>query len=844
MKKIILSTAVLALILGALVLVGTGRWSLASAQVNSSQTRPGPQDGDRELGRLISDLTDRTDSRSIKRTLPDGGVEVDMGMTFQNVMLARLGTDGEPVAACVSDLGEAENFLGRDLFTGAKIQSHYPDRTEVANEAARHGMSPAELIFYKNLIAEAAQRRALQPNSATITIVNGDGAGEGFNDPTAAAPEGGNDGTTRGQQRLNLFNFAASIWGAFLDTTVPIEVNSQFNSLSPCSPSGGVLGSAGATSRLRDFASAPVPGTWYSVALANKLAGTPLNLSNPEINAQFNSDVDNGCLGSGSRFYYGLNNSTPANRINLLVVLLHEMGHGLGFQSFVNGSTGEMPSGFPDAYLRFMFDTTTGKRWSEMTDLERRTSATNNNNVVFDGPNVRIASSFLTACDDASGRVQLYTPSTFQGGSSISHFNTACSPNLLMEPNINVGLPLTLDLTRHVMRDIGWYRDSNNDNVRDTITNVSPASGSVAIGSNVNITWTNTSGFDRNVTIELSTDGGTTFPTVIANDVANSGSRSWTVPNIPTSSARIRVREAGFIDPAGTSSANFTIGTSSTPTGAAMFDFDGDGKTDVSVYRPSNSVWYLQRSTAGFTAYQFGAAGDKMVPADFTGDGKTDVAMYRPSTGTWYILRSEDLTLTVAPFGISTDIPTPGDFDGDGKADMAVYRPDAQGTFYIQRSTLGFTAVQFGLAGDRPTTADFDGDGKADIAVYRPSTGVWYRFNSANGAFWAAQFGAAGDKIVPADYTGDGKTDLAVYRPSTGFWYILRSENDTAYGAPFGIATDIPAAGDYDGDGKADLAVYRPDAQGLFYILGTSAGFSVVPFGLAGDTPAPSAYVN
>ncbi|HMM80201.1 MAG TPA: cytochrome c peroxidase [Pyrinomonadaceae bacterium] len=277
---------------------------------------------------------------------------------------------------------------------------------------------------------------------------------------------------------------------------------------------------------------------------------------------------------------------------------------------------------------------------------------------------------------------------------------------------------------------------------------------------------------------------------------------------------------------------------------ATPFDFDGDGKTDVSVYRPSNNVWYLQRSTAGFTAYQFGAAGDKMVPADYTGDGKTDVAIYRPSNGTWYILRSEDLTLSVAPFGISTDIPTPGDFDGDGKADMAVYRADTQGTFYIQRSTQGFTAVQFGLAGDKPTTADYDGDGKADIAVYRPSTGVWYRFNSSTGAFWAAQFGAAGDKVVPADYTGDGKTDIAVYRPSTGFWYVLRSENETAYGAPFGISTDIPAAGDYDGDGKADLAVYRPDAQGLFYILGSSAGFSVVPFGLAGDVPAPSAYVN
>ncbi|MBX3280835.1 MAG: VCBS repeat-containing protein, partial [Acidobacteria bacterium] len=102
---------------------------------------------------------------------------------------------------------------------------------------------------------------------------------------------------------------------------------------------------------------------------------------------------------------------------------------------------------------------------------------------------------------------------------------------------------------------------------------------------------------------------------------------------------------------------------SATPN-ATMFDFDGDGKTDASVYRPSNNVWYLQRSTAGFTAYQFGAAGDKLVPADYTGDGKTDVAIYRPSTGTWFILRSEDLTLAVAPFGISTDIPSPGDFDG------------------------------------------------------------------------------------------------------------------------------------------------------------------------------------
>ncbi|MCC6452676.1 MAG: hypothetical protein IT171_07265, partial [Acidobacteria bacterium] len=89
MKKAILSAAALAILFAVLILVGTGRWSLSTAQTH--QDRAQPQNGDRELGRLIADLTDRTDARSIERTLPDGGVEVDMGKTFQNVMLGRLG---------------------------------------------------------------------------------------------------------------------------------------------------------------------------------------------------------------------------------------------------------------------------------------------------------------------------------------------------------------------------------------------------------------------------------------------------------------------------------------------------------------------------------------------------------------------------------------------------------------------------------------------------------------------------------------------------------------------------------------------------------------------------------
>ena len=279
------------------------------------------------------------------------------------------------------------------------------------------------------------------------------------------------------------------------------------------------------------------------------------------------------------------------------------------------------------------------------------------------------------------------------------------------------------------------------------------------------------------------------------------------------------------------------------PMVAAPFDYDGDRRTDPSVFRPSSGSWYLLGSTAGFSAYQFGAPGDLLTPADFTGDGKTDVAVFRPSAGTWFILRSEDSTFYGAGFGSAIDIPTPGDFDGDGRADLAVYRPGSQAYWYLLQSTAGFAVVPFGTMGDVPAAGDFDGDGKSDVSVYRPSLGQWFRFNSSNGSFYGVQFGTAGDMIVPGDYTGDGKTDSAIFRPSTSTWYILRSEEPTFYGAGFGTAGDTPAPGDYDGDGRYDLAIWRSGAQSIFYIQQSSAGFSAIPWGLAGDRPTPNAFV-
>lgn len=208
----------------------------------------------------------------------------------------------------------------------------------------------------------------------------------------------------------------------------------------------------------------------------------------------------------------------------------------------------------------------------------------------------------------------------------------------------------------------------------------------------------------------------------------------------------------------------------------ADFDFDADGESDVSLFRPSNTYWYIERSTNGFASAPWGLATDKIAPADYDGDDMTDIAVFR------------------------------------------------DGTFFLLRSTAGFTSVNLGAAGDIPVPGDFTGDDQAELAVFRPSNGTWYTYDLTNNQSGTLQFGQSGDKPFARNFDGDQRDDYALYRPSNGMWYLLQSTDGYSAAMQFGLSTDIPVPADYDGDGRADFVVFRP-SNGTWYMQRTALGY-------------------
>lgn len=271
-------------------------------------------------------------------------------------------------------------------------------------------------------------------------------------------------------------------------------------------------------------------------------------------------------------------------------------------------------------------------------------------------------------------------------------------------------------------------------------------------------------------------------------------------------------------------------------------DFDGDNTSDFAIARSAGATaateWWIRGSGGTNNVQAFGTGvgftgGDSATPADFDGDGKTDIAVWRPAAAGvagFYIVQSSTNTVRVEQFGQTGDDPSlVGDYDGDGKADVAVYRAGAQSTFFYKGSLNNpagnTTYVPWGTTGDRPLSGDFDGDGRRDFGIVRDGGGQADHWRlMANGNIVSFPYGLFSDKFVTGDFDLDNRTDTAAVRTSGALmiWYLLKSSDSTlvteVYGNP---ATDYPVTGDYDGDGRNDFAVWRSGAGadgGYFFV--------------------------
>jgi hypothetical protein len=385
----------------------------------------------------------------------------------------------------------------------------------------------------------------------------------------------------------------------------------------------------------------------------------------------------------------------------------------------------------------------------------------------------------------------------------------------------------------------------NDDTPPSTPYSPAPSDGATGVSTSTSLLWRSPGATRYDIRL-----GTSNPPPQVSSGLAS----NWYIPP-PLTSNTMYYWQIIARNPFGTATGpvwSFITGSSG-GTVSGPTDFDGDQRSDVTVFRAASGMWYVLHSHTNNTTsagISLGAKGDILVPGDYDGDGKADAAVYRPSNGYWSISQSStgaSISITLRWGGMSGDKPVPGDYDGDGRTDLAFYRPSVGEWKILTQTSAGWsetgTTILWGLSTDVPMPGDYDGDGKTDVAVYRPSTGGWYVLKSSTNRMtsFGVSWGLTTDVPLPGDYDGDGKIDPAVYRSSMGGWYALSSKTGytTSIGVSWGLSSDTPVPGDFDGDGKTDVAVYRP-SNGNWYILRSSDSnwtYAAYSWGLSTDIP-------
>ncbi|HCG79258.1 MAG TPA: hypothetical protein DE015_08620 [Oceanospirillales bacterium] len=691
---------------------------------------------------------------------------------------------------------------------------------------------------------------------ANIVIVNNDSAGEGFNDATSVSAVGGNPATALGQQRLNVFQRAADILNNTFDIAVTVRVGSSFDPLT-CSSGSAVLGQAGPAAFDYNFSTRTITPH----ALYNQQVGYDADTGTVEINAQFNSSIDNNdnCL-FNTNWYYGYD-APSGNDNSLLSVVLHEILHGMGFLSTLqsDGNSGGgwstlegFVEGF-DPYTYKLKDASTGQMLTDQAAGTRSNVMRSGTNLVWSGTEANAESGNYSSGIN-SGEVQMYAPGSYEPGSSVSHFDTAMTPNELMEPQYTEFLD-SAGLAEQLLVDIGWSYNAANApnsppslsvignrslsedgslNVALSATDADADSLTYSLGANSAALGASISGTTLNINPTADFNGSGTL-TVNVTDGEDTDSETITVTVTP-------VNDTPVLASIGTQTVNEESSTSVT---LSASDVDGDSLT-----------YQLDSATAALGASVSGNTLSINPTTDFTGSGSVTVSV---SDGS--LSDSETFTVTVnnindapvlsavsdltIPEDTSTTITlTATDIDGDSLTFSAVSADTGVATVAVSGSTLTVTAATANSATTTITVTVSDGTLSADtsfsVELTDPSAvppitmtlgGVSINdgatYEASLGALTVTPAGGTGSYTISAFFNGEDRSELisngSLLMPDSGAFagvYTLDVSDGSGNTATFYVERPLRLTA------SVDPLLQSTDSASL-YIEGASAAATI-----------------